>query len=42
MSPDERMELESKKLKLRLLIVLIIIAFFGYLMVVRPIFKAAF
>ena len=40
MTPDEKQEIESKKLKLRIFILLIIVAFFAYIVFVRPMLKA--
>ncbi len=41
MNAEERQALESKKLKLRLFLVLLVAAFFVYLLFVRPALKAA-
>lgn len=41
MTPEERQDIESKKMKLRLFILLLMAAFFAYIFLVRPALKAA-
>jgi len=40
MNPDEISELESRKLKIKIFIALIILAFFAYIVFIRPALKA--